>query len=225
MILSMTNKSKVSSKTFGKIKKSFGDMFEEAGEPSLASSVRASNSSDLEDKQFIKALKLGHPDQATQLEALYEEVVRIKQEGKEDYNPEQYFKFENGVSKFFPNLLAEDIERDYEFKVLRDNEKIYVYREGYYQDLGQDVIEEECDKRLGDKIEPSYQNKVVKIIKRRNKIDRYNFQPPKKRYASKMVSTISEKNNYLITTPNTSSLRKFPGTTGLTQKLMISWTF
>jgi putative DNA primase/helicase len=181
----MTNESKVSSKTFGKIKKSFGDMFEEAGEPSLASSVRASNSADLEDKQFIKALKLGHPDQTTQLESLYEEVVRIKQEGKEDYNPEQYFKFENGASKFFPNLLAEDIERDYDFKVLRDNKRIYVYREGYYQDLGQDLIEEECDKRLGDKIEPSYQNKVVKIIKRRNKIDRYDFQPPKKKICFK----------------------------------------
>jgi P4 family phage/plasmid primase-like protien len=169
---------KINSKSFGEVKNQFADSFENKGNVNLAETVRASNSSDLTDKTFMKALKLGNPELGTEIETLYEEVVRLQKEGKEAFNPEHYFKFENGSSKFFPNLLAEEIETAFEFRVIRDNEKIYVYKDGYYQSIGKDVIEEECDKRLGDKIEPSYQNRVFKVIKRRNKIDRGEFEPP-----------------------------------------------
>jgi len=179
--LSAENKPTVNTKSFREVKLSFADSFENQGNSNLAETIRASNSTDLADKTFIKALKLGHPEVSTEIDTLYEEVIRLQEEGKEDFNPEQYFKFENGKSRFVPNRLAEELEDRFEFRVIRDSEKIYVYKDGYYQDIGQDIIEEECDKRLGEKIQPGYQNKVFKIIKRRNKIDRYDFQPPQKK--------------------------------------------
>jgi P4 family phage/plasmid primase-like protien len=97
--------------------------------------------------------------------------------------PEIYFENIQGRRKFRPNFLAQDIEKEYQFKFVEDTEKFYVYKDGYWQDNAKRIIEEECNSKLQDEYEPAYKSKVVDTIKTRSDIrtTKEKFQPARDR--------------------------------------------
>src|SRR6056297_1645899 len=97
--------------------------------------------------------------------------------------PSIYFENVQGRRKFRPNFLAQDIEDEYLFKYVEDTGKFYVYRDDYWQDNAERVIEEECNARLQDEYEPAHKSKVIDTIKTRSTIttSKKDFQPCKYR--------------------------------------------
>jgi len=82
-------------------------------------------------------------------------------------NPKEYFYVnpDTGRITFVPKLLADVITTHYTFKTRRDNNEIYVYRNGIYEPYGLSFIREECVFELGEKYRKHYADEVVDYIK------------------------------------------------------------
>jgi putative DNA primase/helicase len=87
--------------------------------------------------------------------------------------PEKYF--DDG--KFVPKLLAEELMQEYHFITMRDNEQMYVWREGCYRPYAESLIKEECKIRLGEEFRTNRVNEVIDYIKASTFRDRYE-EPP-----------------------------------------------
>ena len=97
------------------------------------------------------------------------------------HDPTKYFtKKENGkINKFVPGRLAEDIKRDFHLLTMRDNEEIYVYKDGIYQRGGEVVIKAESRKRLSDELaREGFIYETVAHIKETTYVDRDEFDNP-----------------------------------------------
>lgn len=89
------------------------------------------------------------------------------------------YKDSNG--DFKPNLLAKDIEEEYEFLYSTFEDNLYVYKDGYYQDDGERTVKEEVNKKLDNELKSHYMSEVLNAIKTRPGIavDHREFVPPK----------------------------------------------
>jgi len=81
--------------------------------------------------------------------------------GTELVDPTRYFK----ENCFIPKLLADEIMAKYHFACMRDNEQLYVYVDGYYQDFGETLVKEECRRRLADEYRRQRAGEVIDFIK------------------------------------------------------------
>ncbi|RLI19441.1 hypothetical protein DRO54_08480, partial [Candidatus Bathyarchaeota archaeon] len=89
-------------------------------------------------------------------------------------DPDRY-KDEKG--RFCPELLAQEIMNDYRFITMMDNEQIYVYRDGFYQPIGEVIIKAECSKRLGPEYRKNRATEVIDYIKTKTYVKRRE-EPP-----------------------------------------------
>jgi len=67
--------------------------------------------------------------------------------------------------KFVPMLLAEELMQQYRFITMRDNEQMYVYRDGCYRPYAESLIKEECKRRLGEEYRINRYSEVLDYIK------------------------------------------------------------
>ncbi|MGC9086691.1 MAG: DNA primase family protein [Thermoproteota archaeon] len=67
--------------------------------------------------------------------------------------------------KFIPKLLAEELMQEYRFITMRDNEEVYVWKDGYYRPHAETLIKEECKKRLGEEYRRNRVSEVIDYIK------------------------------------------------------------
>ena len=158
------------------IRNEYSEMFRENGDEELANKIELATADQLTQDGFFTALKMSHPNKKNVLDDLKTKILEVKEE--DTYNPHQYFDDEDN---FKASWLADDIEKDYNFKKLRDSEEMYVYKNGYYQPKGEQIVEEECSERLGDRWTSHYQNEVINKINSQNYIDRHEFRPPKRK--------------------------------------------
>lgn len=70
----------------------------------------------------------------------------------------------DGKGKFIPKLLADDIMNSEQFITLM-NREIYNWREGYYQPLGEIVIEERCEELLQQEFRKNRFSEVAEYIR------------------------------------------------------------
>ena len=82
-----------------------------------------------------------------------------KGEGKGE--AEKYFV----DGKFVPAILAEELMEDYRFVTMKDNEQMYVWREGCYRPYAETLIKEECKLRLGEEYRTNRVTEVIDYIK------------------------------------------------------------
>jgi len=87
--------------------------------------------------------------------------------------PEKYFD----EGKFVPMLLAEELMQQYHFITMRDNEQMYVYRDGCYRPYAETLIKEECKRRLGEEFRVNRVSEVISYIKASTYTDRRE-EPP-----------------------------------------------
>jgi len=80
--------------------------------------------------------------------------------------------------KFVPMLLADELMQQYHFVTMRDNEQIYVWRDGYYQPYAASLIKEECRFRLGEEFRTNRVNEVIDFIRASSFKDR-GEEPPR----------------------------------------------
>lgn len=85
-------------------------------------------------------------------------------------DPVQFFE----KSVFIPKRLAEKIMDKYVFKTTKDNETIYVYNNGYYQEGGDRIIKDECRKWLGELSNRKRVMETVFHVQISTYIDRYS---------------------------------------------------
>jgi putative DNA primase/helicase len=79
--------------------------------------------------------------------------------------------------KFVPMLLAEELMNEYHFITMRDNEQMYVWREGCYRPYAETLIKEECKRRLGEEFRTNRVSEVIDYIKASTFTDRRE-EPP-----------------------------------------------
>ena len=79
--------------------------------------------------------------------------------------------------KFVPMLLAEELMQQYRFITMRDNEQMYVWRDGCYRPYAESLIKEECKLRLGEEFRTNRVNEVIDYIKASTFKDR-SEEPP-----------------------------------------------
>lgn len=79
--------------------------------------------------------------------------------------------------KFVPMLLAEELMDQHHFITMRDNEQIYVWRDGCYRPYAESLIKEECKKRLGEEYRTNRVSEVIDYIKASTFKDRKE-EPP-----------------------------------------------
>lgn len=100
----------------------------------------------------------------------------------EEENNKKLFTSENmslgkGIIKQEDLALTEyasSIMQEYSFKTLTDTKEVLVYKDGYYQELGEIIIEQECQKTIPDCT--TYKvNQVIAEIQRRTYTDRQLF--------------------------------------------------
>lgn len=134
------------------------------------------------DESFIDGLKTAYPTYESELTALHEEVKELQDQGDEAHDWTQYFEEgSKGSKQFQPKWLADDIEKDYTFKKIKDSEELYVFKDGYYQAKGSQLIREEAEKRLDQEYRERRVKEVIGIIESRNYIKRRKFRPPKRK--------------------------------------------
>jgi len=148
----------------------------EEGYEQIANMLELATAEQLTKDGFFTSLKMQHQELSGEIEDIKSDIKDARKQ--ETYNPNQYFDEDDN---FMASWLAEDIKSDYTFKKLRDSEQMYVYKKGYYQEKGEQIIEEECNKRLGDKWKSHYQNEVKEKIGTSCYIDRHDFRPPKRK--------------------------------------------
>lgn len=149
------------------------------GNENLANVIEESDAQKLGDKNTIEAWKSAYPEYRSELTAIKVNAEQFLEDGKDYYDPENYFENVQGRRKFRPNFLAQEIEQEYKFKFVEDTDKFYIYNDDYWQAIADRIIEEECNERLQDEYEPSYSSKVKDTIKTRASIrtDKETFQP------------------------------------------------
>ncbi|MFB6144692.1 MAG: phage/plasmid primase, P4 family [Candidatus Nanohaloarchaea archaeon] len=158
------------------IRKEHSEILRDEGYNSLAETIESATAEQLTSDGFFSSLKMEYNSLSGELGDIENEIEEAQDE--KSYNPERYFDEDEN---FKASWLADDIRRDYTFKKLRDSEQLYVYKDGYYQDKGEQVIEEECNKRLGDKWTSFFQNEVKEKIRSSCYVDRHEFRPPKRK--------------------------------------------
>lgn len=168
---------------FKKTRDFYLEKIRDKGNQNLANILETQTSSKLANQDYIEGLKDIHPEFQAELEGLCDEVQDLQQGEKEAYDWTVYFQNPHNQTKkgFIHGKLAQDIEKDFTFKKLRDSEQIYVFKDGYYQEKGEQIIEEECEKRLGPEYLPKHLKKVKAKIEARNYISRHKFRPPKRK--------------------------------------------
>jgi P4 family phage/plasmid primase-like protien len=148
----------------------------------LSNLLESTTAAKIADESFIDGLKTAYPNYEGDLKALHEEVKELQDQEQEAYDWTKYFEETNkGGNKFQPKWLADDIEKDYSFKKIKDSEELYVFSDGYYQPKGQQTIREEAEKRLNQEYRDRRVREVISIIESRNYISRRDFRPPKRK--------------------------------------------
>lgn len=149
--------------------------------PALIQKIEQKTPAKIANESFIEGLKTAYPDYKSDLQALHEETVELQQQEEEAYDFTRYFKDPKAVEGFQHDILAKDIMDDYTFKKIRDSEEVYVYKKGFYQSKGRQVIEEECEKRLGPEAQTRRVEETIHKIERLSYIKRKDFRPPKRK--------------------------------------------
>ncbi len=127
---------------------------------------------------FIKVL-----EKARERGLIREIREKTKLEKNVDEGPAQYFTEEG---KFIPGWLGEDIKKDFRFATMRDNEDLYVYKDGIYQREAEVLIKEEARRRLtNDLARVIHINETVAHIKETSYVDRNKFNNPHNLIAAK----------------------------------------
>jgi putative DNA primase/helicase len=85
-------------------------------------------------------------------------------------------------SRFVAARLALKILSNDSFLTFKDTHEIYCYDKdaGIYRDDGADLIRQQVQERLGDRISNHYKNEVVEYIRDASLIDREEVEPPRK---------------------------------------------
>jgi len=86
--------------------------------------------------------------------------------------------FFNDDNQFVPVWLADDVSKCFKFNTHRQSKEIYVEENGVSLPKGEEVIREECRKRLGDQAKGWYVNEVVKHITETTYTEPERFNPP-----------------------------------------------
>lgn len=164
---------------FQEMKKSLAEKIRKQGNENLANIIQESDAKKLGDKNTIEAWKSAFPEYRQELTAVKVNAEEFLEQGKDYYNPDEYFENVQGRRKFRCNLLAKEIESEYRFKYVEDTGKFYIYNDKYWKDIAERIIEEECNERLQDEYEPSYASKVKDAIRTRADIrtTKQDFQP------------------------------------------------
>lgn len=148
----------------------------------LSSLLENTVPSKIAEENFIEGLKTAYPQNTSELQSFHEEVKDLQSNEEEAYDHTKYFQENgNGGSTYVPKLLADDIEKDYTFRKIKDSEELYVFSNGYYQPKGQQVIREEAEKRLGQEYRDRRVREVISTIESRNFIKRKHFRPPERK--------------------------------------------
>ena len=91
------------------------------------------------------------------------QLLEIHNPEEKEIRPEDFFetnKYGTPI-KFIPSKLGDYILTKLSFKTLKDNERIYVYKDGYYQEQGTSVINEVVTKILKDYFT---RNRVIEVL-------------------------------------------------------------
>lgn len=148
----------------------------------LSNLLESTTAAKIADESFIDGLKTAYPNYEGDLKALHEEVKELQDREQEAYDWTKYFEENSqGGKKFQPKWLADDIEKEYSFKKIKDSEELYVFSDGYYQPKGQQVIREEAEKRLNQEYRDRRVREAISMIESRNYIPRREFRPPQRK--------------------------------------------
>lgn len=153
------------------------------GNENLAETIANKPVEKLTDKNYIEGLIDLHPEYKSDINEIHNEFRKIKKEDIGASNTEQYFENVQGQRTFRNNWLAKDIEKKYQFRYIEDTERFYVFNGKIWEENATRIIEEECNKILGDEYTPNRKNKVVDTIKTRSNIrtTKREFRPSKNR--------------------------------------------
>jgi len=168
------------SKEYGNKREFYVEKIKQAGNENLANILENATAQEITQEGYIKGLTTNFPEHKSQLEAFKESVEELQEQEKEAYDYTQYFR-EPGPKEFVPKWLADDIENDYKFQKVKDSEKLYVFKNGYYQAKGQQIVQEECEKRLGEYYRQRRFKEVLSQIESRSFIKRREFTPPSRK--------------------------------------------
>ena len=156
------------------------EQIKQDGNENLAETIKTTKASNLKDEKRISALKSAFPEHKSKLITIKQKAKQFTEGNHFTPKPEQYFRRnENGTNKFKPELMAQDILKDFPFKYVEDTGQLYVYNENYWKDRGVTKIRNEVNKRLGDDYEPHFAGKTVDTIKDKEEITckKKDFRP------------------------------------------------
>jgi P4 family phage/plasmid primase-like protien len=174
------SEAEVLSEEYGDKRNFYVEKIRQSGNDNLANILENATPQEITKDGFIDGLVTSFPEYKPQLEAFKEAVEDLQEQEKEAYDYTQYFR-EPGPKKFVPKWLADDIEEDYDFKKVKDSEQLYVFKDGYYQAKGQQIVQEECEKRLGEYYRQRRFKEVLSQIESRSFIKRREFTPPSRK--------------------------------------------
>lgn len=172
--------SEIHSKEFGQVRQKFAEMIRKKGNENLANTIETSTAANLSDKKVIQGWKQLHSEFKVELETLREEIIELHEEGTEKRDPSKYFRDPEDYKNFVPEWLAAEIEEDYEFRHLIDSNQLFVFKNGYFQDKGRELIREEVNERLQDHVTRRRVKEVTGIIEDRCFTERSDFRPPRR---------------------------------------------
>jgi len=102
------------------------------------------------------------------------ELIKICQDAYSRWLPKEDGGQKGEIKEGSVDGVADDLMNEYFFRTLKDTREILVYQEGIYVIYGEQLIEEEAEKRL-EKPRLSAVREVVNLIRRRTMIDREVF--------------------------------------------------
>ena len=85
-------------------------------------------------------------------------------------NVEELLLYEIVAHGFRASEFGDYIMKKYNFKVLEENEKVYIYRDGYYQENGNAKIKEYATKLLDSFYKKNYVEEILSYIKNLNHV-------------------------------------------------------
>ncbi len=71
--------------------------------------------------------------------------------------------------------LGDELLAEYTFATMRDTGEVYVYQGGVYKPIGETIIQEEAQKKLGEQAKTHHINEVIDYIKRITYVNREDF--------------------------------------------------
>jgi P4 family phage/plasmid primase-like protien len=144
----------------------------------LKQKIKRTPASKMVQKDYIDKISENFNGSKKHIYELHEELKLVA-------DIERNHSFDNYVNhdqKFRPGYLAEEIQQDFEFKTLKDSGQILIYKNGWWQPHGQQMIEQESVARLGtENFLNNRVNGVKNYIKSSNYVERDNFQPPERK--------------------------------------------